>query len=58
MGRLDKRIGFEAMDIDWMAWRELTQAVPPAYTEYIGRWFIRHHRGEPAYLGRKPTRRA
>jgi DNA (cytosine-5)-methyltransferase 1 len=25
-----------AMEIDWMNWRELTQAVPPAYTELIG----------------------
>ena len=27
----------EAMGIDWMNWRELTQAIPPAYTEFIGR---------------------
>jgi len=26
----------EAMDIDWMKREELTQAIPPAYTEYIG----------------------
>jgi DNA (cytosine-5)-methyltransferase 1 len=26
----------KAMGIDWMAPREVTQAVPPAYTEYIG----------------------
>jgi len=33
--------GQEAMGIDWMEWKELTQAVPPAYTEYIGRQLIR-----------------
>jgi DNA (cytosine-5)-methyltransferase 1 len=28
--------GREAMGIDWMGWRELTQAIPPAYTRLIG----------------------
>ena len=29
-----------AMGIDWMEWNELREAVPPAYTEYIGRYLI------------------
>lgn len=27
-----------AMGIDWMTKKELTQAVPPAYSKYIGKW--------------------
>lgn len=27
----------ELMGIDWMEWGEATQAIPPAYTEWIGR---------------------
>lgn len=27
----------EAMGIDWMLWRELTQAIPPACAEFLGR---------------------
>lgn len=26
----------KAMDIDWMIWGELVEAIPPAYTEYLG----------------------
>ena len=35
-----------AMGIDWMKWDELNQAIPPAYTEFIGRHAI-------SYLNRK-----
>jgi DNA (cytosine-5)-methyltransferase 1 len=28
--------GRRAMGIDWMEWHELTEAIPPAYTEFIG----------------------
>ena len=35
------RIAAEAMEIDWMTRDELTQAIPPAFTEYIGRQLIR-----------------
>lgn len=30
----------EAMGIDWMTKAELTQAIPPAYTEYIGKYLL------------------
>lgn len=33
--------GQRAMGISWMEWRELTQAIPPAYTELIGKQLIR-----------------
>ena len=36
------RIAAEAMSIDWMKREELTQAIPPAYTEYIGHALMRH----------------
>lgn len=31
-----------AMGIDWMPNRELTQAIPPAYTRFIGRHLMSH----------------
>lgn len=31
----------EAMGIDWMKREELTQAIPPAYTEYIGKYLMK-----------------
>ncbi len=32
--------GQKAMGIDWMPWKQLTQAIPPAYTEFIGKQLI------------------
>ena len=30
------------MGIDWMDWREITQAIPPVYTRFIGTQVLRH----------------
>ena len=29
-----------AMDIDWMTWDEIREAIPPAYTKFIGEAFL------------------
>lgn len=31
-----------AMGIDWMSWADLTEAIPPAYTEFIGVQLLEH----------------
>ncbi|MBA7579043.1 hypothetical protein ES708_20909 [subsurface metagenome] len=50
--RLSKRVppswGNEAMGINWMNREELSEAIPPDYTEYIGKYlikFLNHSRG-------------
>lgn len=42
-----RREASAAMDIHWMNWRELSQAIPPAYTEYIGRQLLAHLQEAP-----------
>jgi DNA (cytosine-5)-methyltransferase 1 len=44
----------EAMGIDWMTAPELCQAIPPAYTEWIGAQLLRHL--ELAPIQEKPWR--
>lgn len=33
-----------AMGIDWMDWRELCEAIPPSYTEFVGAQLLEHLR--------------
>lgn len=44
INRLTKRVPFEwgkeAMGIDWMNQDELSEAIPPAYTEFIGKYLM------------------
>lgn len=35
-----KAAGIKAMDIDWMTVPEMCQAIPPAYTEFIGKQLL------------------
>ena len=37
----EKSLRQQAMGIDWMSDYELTQAIPPAYTEYIGKQLMK-----------------
>lgn len=41
-GDVGTYLGPEAMGIDWMTGEELTQAIPPAYTRYIGAQLLEH----------------
>ena len=42
----ERELREKAMGIDWMNDYELSQAIPPAYTEYIGSFLMKHIRKE------------
>jgi hypothetical protein len=33
------------MGIDWMTLKELSEAIPPAYTAWVGRWMMQDLEG-------------
>ena len=41
VGDIGSYVRPEAMGIDWMTGKELSQAIPPAYTEFIGKQLIK-----------------
>ena len=44
-GRIPMTVQSAAMDIDWMSRRALSQAIPPAYTLFLGRQLMAHLTG-------------
>jgi len=47
-GRIPLETQQKAMEIDWMAVPELSQAIPPAYTELIGHQLLQHIKAKEA----------
>jgi DNA (cytosine-5)-methyltransferase 1 len=33
--------GRQLMGIEWMRWRDLVEAIPPAYTQYVGKYLLK-----------------
>lgn len=44
-GDVGTYVGPEALGVDWMSGDELCQAIPPAYTEHLGRQLVAHLKG-------------
>ncbi len=47
-GNVGSWVGPEVMGIDWMTGEGLSQAIPPAYTQFIGEQLMAHLQGEAA----------
>lgn len=41
-GNVGRHVGVPCLGIDWMTGSELSQAIPPAYTEHVGRQLMAH----------------
>ena len=48
----------DAMGIDWMTGKELSQAIPPAYSEFIGNHAIKFFKGKSSGLNQKTEEEA
>jgi DNA (cytosine-5)-methyltransferase 1 len=38
----EKKLWAQSLEIDWMTAKELAQAIPPAYTEWVGKQLMEH----------------
>lgn len=54
-GPNNARAWSKAMNIQWMTKQELSQAIPPAYTQYIGNQLTNKLRHEHASISRHLT---
>jgi hypothetical protein len=47
--------GLESMGIDWMSGAEMSEAIPPAFSEYIGRAALAYAKGDPGATEVSPS---